>query len=142
MTEHFSLEELTRTNTGLNNAPDSEITTNLQKLADNMEEVRVVLGDKAIIIKSAYRSPAVNAAVGGSEKSSHMVGLAADFVCPAFGTPKQVCEAIAESCLEFDQLIYEFGSWVHLGIGAKMRREILTIDRRGARDGILEIRKL
>jgi len=37
--------------------------------------------DKPIHINSGYRTPAHNDAVGGTEKSSHLKGLAADIDC-------------------------------------------------------------
>ena len=42
---------------------------------------------------------------------------------------------------ERDQLIHEFGRWVHLSVDPRMRRDVLTIDRSGARPGLLEVRR-
>lgn len=141
MSPHFSLAELTVTTTGLPNIPDAVSRGNLARLAEALELVRAALGGRAMLISSAYRSPSVNAAVGGRATSAHMVGLAADFTCPSFGSPLDVCITIAAAGLEFDQLIHEYGRWVHLGIGGRRRRQMLTIDRLGVRQGLLEIRK-
>ncbi len=55
-----------------------------------------------------------------------MDGLACDFVCPAFGSPQKVAKELAESGLEFDQLIYE-GTWVHISFKKEGNRgEIMT----------------
>lgn len=128
LTKHFTLEEFTESATatrlGIDNDPSPEILSNLFLLASTMEEVRALL-DKPITISSGYRSPKLNKAIGGSKTSAHMQGLACDFVCRAFGSPLVVATEIAESTIQFDQLIYE-GTWVHLGLSDNPRREILT----------------
>ena len=57
-------------------------------------------------------------------------------------TPSQ--EIIDNLALPFDQLIYEFGEWTHASVparGAKARRQVLTIDSKGTRVGLHEIRR-
>ena len=61
--------------------------------------------------------------VGGSKISAHMQGLAADFTAPGFGTVLQVARKIAASEIAYDQLIYEFGSWVHIGLSTGHPRQ-------------------
>ena len=124
LSPHFSLEELTSTKTGLPNVADSGVQARLAHTAAGMEQVRAMLG-QAIDVHSGYRCPAVNAAVGGSKTSDHMLGDACDFVCPAFGTPLQVAEAIIAAGIKFDQLIREYG-WVHISFGSRMRQMTLT----------------
>ena len=128
LTEHFTLEEMTSSEIalrkGLDNTPSSEIVANLTELAGYLEQVRELLG-APMRINSAYRSPKVNAAVGGSSTSAHMTGQAADFVAPEFGTPQQIAHHIAASEIQFDQLIFE-GTWIHFGIRGDMRRQVLT----------------
>jgi len=131
LTEHFTLEELTRSATadsrGIDNTPGSEHLPNIERLAAKLEEVRALLG-QPMLISSGFRSAALNKAVGGSATSDHANGLAADFTAPGFGRVAQVAAAIEASGIEFDQLIYEQGSteWVHLGIGTRMRRQVLS----------------
>lgn len=132
LTDHFSLAELTASETaarrGIDNTPSAEVIKNLTRTAQLLERVRVLLGSKAILVSSGYRSPALNAAVGGSKTSAHMRGLAADFICPGFGTPQAICHRLADLGVEFDQLIQE-GTWVHIGLaaeGEKPRRQVLT----------------
>ncbi|MBL8425250.1 MAG: DUF882 domain-containing protein [Candidatus Accumulibacter phosphatis] len=134
LSEHFTLEELVASQTaarkGIDNTPGVTAMRNLKSLADVLEEVRVLLGGVSIIVSSGYRSPALNAAVGGSEKSAHMQGLAADFTAPKFGTVLQTARKIAASGIAYDQLIHEYGSWVHIGLtapGVKPRRQNLSI---------------
>ncbi|MDP1616772.1 D-Ala-D-Ala carboxypeptidase family metallohydrolase [Phenylobacterium sp.] len=127
LSAHFSLEEMTATQQrGLDNRPPPAVLKQLKATARVLETVRVLLGGSPILITSGYRSPAVNRAVGGSATSAHMRGEAADFICPRFGSPLAVCRAIADSDLAFDQLIEEAGAWVHLGLGGRWRREVLT----------------
>lgn len=93
-----------------------------------LEDVRIVLRDRAITVTSGFRSVAVNELLGSHVTSGHCQGLAADFICPMFGSPRLVCEAIVESAIMFDQLIYE-GSWIHISTvarGKKPRRQVLT----------------
>ena len=131
LTPHFSLKEMTVTSTGLPNIPQGKQLENLIYTARQMELVRQILGNKPIIINSAYRSEAVNRAVGGVPTSAHAHGFGVDFVCPSFGTPYEVCMAIARSGLIFDQLIHEKRSWIHIGFGLKNgvsnRRQLLTL---------------
>ena len=124
LSKHFTLEELTRTNTGLDNQPDTEALGNLGITAAHMEAVREFLGHP-IEVNSAYRSPAVNKAVRGVSTSAHCQGFAVDFTCPVFGTPADVALAIASSKIKFDQLILEYG-WVHLSWAPSMRQQCLT----------------
>lgn len=131
LSPHFTLEELTASDTAvrfsINNTPEPLIVSNLKLLATYLERIRVVLA-RPIIIKSGYRSPELNSRVGGSPSSMHCLGLAADIVCPEFGPPATVCNAIVAAGIEFDQLIYE-GTWTHFGLstqGATRRREQLT----------------
>lgn len=130
LSDHFSLAELTVSATaarrGISNVPPPLVIDTLILTADRMEKVRALLGDKPIIVLSGYRSPAVNAAVGGSKSSAHMTGHAVDFICPRFGTPAQVAAHLAKHLVGFDQLIEEFGEWVHVGFGPGRRGQKLT----------------
>lgn len=132
LTEHFTLEEFTRSAIaalrGIDNKPDAVQLTNLQMIAHQMEHVRYLLGGNPIIISSGFRSEALNDVVGGSSTSSHAHGLAVDFTCPKFGTVKEVCMHLKNNSFKFDQLIYEQGrtNWCHLGFGEKKRQEVLS----------------
>lgn len=65
-------------------------------------------------------------------RSTHILGLAADFTCPQFGTPLDVFRAIKLSGIRYDQLILEFSgsptAWVHIGFDSRLRQESLTFD--------------
>lgn len=125
LTTNFSVEELTKTRTGIVNTPNVTQLGRLKNTAEGMEKVRAILNNKPIIVKSGFRSPDVNKAVGGSKTSDHMNGDACDFDCPDFGSDFEVAEAIRKSDLKFDQLILEYG-WVHISFGPRMRGQCLT----------------
>lgn len=137
MTPHFSLAELTRTDhRSLDNSPDAAALANLHRLAAFLEQVRTALGDRMVVINSAYRSAAVNAACGSRESSQHRLGCAADIRVPGM-TPDAVVRAVIASGLAYDQLIREFDSWTHISIpnapDAYARKMVFIIDKTGTR---------
>jgi len=139
LTNNFTLEELVfsqaaeRSNGKLSNIPPRGMLNILIKTAEHMEEVRSALDNNPIIVSSGYRSPAVNAAVGGSINSQHMKGEAVDFTCPKFGSPEDIVRKIISSNIVYDQLILEFRSWVHISFSDRNRKQALIIDRSGTR---------
>ena len=137
LSEHFTLDELTHTDhRQFDNTPNASEMANLVRLAAFLEEVKTVLGGKPVIINSAYRSKAVNDAVGSSDKSQHRVGCAADIRVPSM-TPDEVVKAVIASGIGYDQLIREFDRWTHISVpsvaGDSPRRQSLIIDRSGTR---------
>ena len=136
LTENFTLEELTVSDSavrlGLDNTPTAEVTENLQKLAEFLEQVRTLLG-KPIHVNSAYRSPEVNAHVGGKPTSQHCKGQAADIKVQGM-TPDEVTKAIIDSDLPYDQVIREFNTWTHVSFAETPRKMALIIDKEGTRD--------
>lgn len=143
MTPHFTLAELTRTDhRSLDNSPDPAALANLHRLAAFLEQVREVLGNRMVVINSAYRSAAVNAACGSRESSQHRLGCAADIRVPGM-TPDAVVRAVRASGLGYQQLIREFsdpvkgGGWTHISItnepNAEPKRQALIIDKLGVK---------
>jgi len=139
VTPNFTLAELTHTDhRSLDNTPNAGELANLQRLAEFLETVKTTLGGKPIMISSAFRSKAVNDAVGSRDTSSHRLGLAADFKVPGV-VPDAVVRTIIAAKLSFDQIIREFsdpikgGGWTHISISDKPRRQALIIDKAGTR---------
>ena len=137
LTEHFTLEELTFTNhREFDNTPNEAEIANLQRLAEFLEKVKIVLRGKPVMINSAFRSKQVNDSVGSKDSSQHRLGCAADIRIPNM-TPNEVVQTLMASGLEYDQLIREFDSWTHISIPNhpedKPRKQALIIDKAGTR---------
>lgn len=137
LSQHFTLEEFTASSMaarhGLDNAPPAPIIDELKRTAALMEQVRTLL-NHPISISSGYRSSAVNKLVGSKPTSKHVQGLACDFTCRQFGTPSQICEALARSDIIYDRVILEFNEWVHIQVGTG--RKSFTINKQGTFTGI------
>lgn len=122
LSPHFTVEEFIRSDVairkGIYNFPPADVLENLRMLASKLEAVRAILG-RPLLIGSGYRSEELNTAIGGSKSSKHMLGLAADIECPAFGTPQMVFDELRKhkASLGYDQLILEFppDGWTHIG---------------------------
>jgi len=137
MTPHFTLAELTHTeHRKLDNTPNATELANLQRLAEFLETVKTALGGKPVMINSAFRSKAVNDAVGSKDTSQHRHGCAADFRVPGV-TPDEVVRAVIAAGLPFDQIIREYDRWTHISIpnvdGGTPRGSALIIDKAGTR---------
>ena len=137
LTPHFSLEELTFTeHREFSNEPNESETKNLERLAQFLEQIKELLGNKPIMVNSAFRSKQVNDAVGSKDSSQHRVGTAADLRVPGM-TPDEVVKAIIDSDLPFDQVIREFDRWTHVSVpndpAGRPRRQALIIDKSGTR---------
>ena len=137
LTPHFTLEELTHTDhRTLDNTPNEAELANLQRLAEFLEKVKHELYDRPIIVNSAFRSKAVNDAVGSKNTSQHRTGCAADIRVPGM-TPDEVVKAIIAANLGHDQVIREFDRWTHVSIPNnttdKPRLQALIIDKQGTR---------
>lgn len=142
LSDNFTLEELTvseiAARQSIDNRPSAAIVENLKRLCiapGGLEDIRKLLDNKAITITSGYRSSALNRAIGGAGNSAHLVGHAADFICPAAGSAFEVCQKIAGSTLVFDQLIYEW-SWVHISLAPTLRRQVMTRSSAGYITGL------
>jgi len=139
LTENFSLEEMTVSDIGvrrgLDNTPNATEISNLVRTALLLEQVRELI-KKPIIVNSAFRSKAVNDAVGSKDTSQHRIGCAADIKVPGM-TPNQVVEACIKANIPYDQIIREFDSWTHISVpdspARPPRKQALIIDKAGTR---------
>ena len=130
LSEHFSLAELTKTNTGIENVPNEAQVENLKRLCRWLERLRrrwndlYGEGDDPIVINSGYRSPAVNKAVGGAPTSNHLTGCAVDI--RVAGLEQLLRYAVIlldisdESKEDFDELLLERNKagryWLHFAV--------------------------
>jgi hypothetical protein len=134
---HFTLDELTHTDhREFDNTPNPAETANLIRLAGLLEDVKLVLNSKPVMINSAFRSKQVNDAVGSKDSSQHRIGCAADIRIPDM-TPDEVVRAIIAADLPYDQIIREFDRWTHISVpnttDGKPRKQALIIDKAGTR---------
>ena len=140
LSPHFTLEELTHSDAasrnGWDNTPGENEKANLTRLAALLEQVKTAVGNKPVMINSAFRSKQVNDAVGSKDTSQHRIGCAADLRVPGM-TPREVVLACIGAGLPFDQIILEFDAWTHISVpneaGHAPRGSRLIIDKQGTR---------
>ena len=128
--KHFTMNELVRSNTAINNGIDNEPTEDIKKnLIDLVENVLDPLREAyghPIRVNSGYRSKELNKSIGGVPTSQHCLGQAADITTGTKNGNKDLI-AIAKSInLPYDQLIDEKnGTWVHISYGPRNRHQFL-----------------
>lgn len=144
LSPNFSLDEFVESDDaarlGIANAPGGGEVEALRLLCVLiLEPLRDRLG-VPLTITSGYRSPKLNAAIGGAMKSAHMSGRAADVKAKGF-SPGQIAEAVIALRLPFDQIIIEFDRWLHIGMaesGTMPRREFLKAVKRDGKTVYLD----
>lgn len=124
MSKYFTLQELLRSDTAtkkkIDNTPSWEIVANLHRLASFLDNMREAWGS-GIRVSSGYRSPQLNAAVGGVSGSAHQYGNAVDIV-PVNGRMDEFERFLKKWLVgkKWDQCIWESsksgGRWVHFGL--------------------------
>lgn len=140
LSKNLSLAEATKSATaikhGIANDPTPEHLQNLKELAESVfQPIREHFG-VPLAVSSGYRSEALNQRIGGSKSSQHMQGKAVDLDAHIFGgvTNREVFDYIKDN-LEFDQLIFEFGTeqepdWVHVSYNkGDNRKQVLRAVR-------------
>lgn len=139
LTKNFYKHEFERSEAAARNGIDNTIPEalmpNVRRIAEVMQKIRGALGGRPITVSSGYRSPALNAVLPGSSKTSaHMQGLACDFI--VFGmSPAAVCRTLAPLVdeLGIDQLILEYNQWTHVGLRVATespRKQVFSYVRR------------
>ena len=146
ITENWFFSELIKSNTaaryGIDNMPSLEHTRHLIEACVMLwQPIRDLLG-VPVSNSCAYRSPRVNAMVGGSNTSVHMIGYGMDMTAPRFGSPTKIAQFLSQELpnrgVKFDQLILEYpdhanGGWLHVGYksNAGLQRGRLTLKLTG-----------
>lgn len=130
LSPHFTLEEMidsqTATRKGINNTPPEGAIENLRLLCQFILEPLRTAAGKPIRISSGYRSLKLNRAIGSKDDSQHIKGQAADFTVTGLSVAETV-KLIQELGLPFDQLLDEYGAWVHCSYSPRHRRQVLKI---------------
>ena len=130
LSEHFTLAELTKTNTKIENVPNESQVENLKRLCGWLEMLRSEWnsrygeGDDPVIINSGYRSETVNKAVGGAKGSNHLTGCAADIRVAGIEQLVRYATILLDvsdkSQEDFDELLLERspkgGYWLHFAV--------------------------
>lgn len=117
LSDHFTLAELTSSTRarahGIQNAPGPTERAALEHLCVTiLEPIRTKFGP--VYVSSGYRSPKLNALVGGAQASQHVRGEAADIRVARASITELYKWIACESQLPFDQVIWEYGRWVHV----------------------------
>ena len=129
LSEHMTLAELTKTNTGIANVPNEAQVENLKRVCRWLERLRKRWNDKygdgddPIIINSGFRSEAVNKAVGGVPTSNHLTGCAVDIRCIGMEQALRYAAILLDisdmSREDFDELLLERNGavmWLHFAV--------------------------
>lgn len=131
--EYFTVKELARSVTAeakkIDNTPTPDAEANLKALISNvLDPLRKAYGS-SITVTSGYRSPRLNAAVGGVKTSQHQRGQAADITAGSPEENKKLFDLARELNLPFCQLIDEKKyKWVHISYDKNnVKRQVLHL---------------
>ena len=129
LSEHFTLGELCKTKTGIENVPNEEQVNNLRRVCQWLEQLRrrwnnlYGEGDDPIVINSGFRSPEVNKAVGGATMSNHLTGCAVDIRCAGIEQALRYASILLDisdlNNEDFDELLIEQKAhvvWIHFAV--------------------------
>jgi len=133
LSKNFTLEEFlvsqTAERNGIDMTPPEEVIENLRRLVQGcLQPLRDDILSP-IFVSSGWRPLELNTLLGGSLSSEHINGNAVDFTVVR-QSPFDTCELIVALDLPYDQVIHEFGRWVHLGVRDILRGEQLTAYRK------------
>ena len=124
ISEHITYREATQSQTavrrGIDNTPDETTLAKMRDVARAIYEPLVAHFQHEPFVSSFFRSPRLNAAIGGALRSQHVLGEAIDIDGDVYGTVtnRQIFDHVRANLL-FDQLIWEYGTasspaWVHV----------------------------
>ena len=143
LSAHFTRQEFENSQWAIRRGKDNimikEELVNARILCRNVLEPLRKHFDSPVIVTSGFRCEEVNKAIGGSPSSQHMIGEAADIQVIGHSAYEVADWLVEESNLEFDQVIYEFDSWVHVSYTRRYanRNQALTINKDGIHKGLI-----
>ena len=140
ISDHISYKEATYSDYAkqykIDNKPKAEHIKNMEVIAEKVfEPLREYVG-APIKVNSMFRSEDLNRAIKGSPVSSHLTGNAIDLTTMGGKSNLEMFHYIKDN-LDFDQLIWEFGSsepiWLHVSYKNKKdnRKEVLVTRKKG-----------
>ena len=148
LSRFFTLAEATKSDTaerlGIDNTPPADVIETMKETCEAILEPVRFKFNRPVVIRSFYRSPALNAAIGSVPHSQHVTGQAVDFEVP--GIPNADVAAYVRDHLIFDQCILEFykpgipdSGWVHVSFrgNGECRSECLTVNSSGTFKGLI-----
>ncbi len=138
VSKHISFKEATHSNYatkyGIKNKPTDDILENMKLVAEKVFEPLREWVEHPIKVNSFFRSLELNSAIGGSQVSSHLTGNAIDITSMGGKTNLEMFHYIKDN-LDFDQLIWEFGSepkWLHVSYKSENnRKQVLVTKKQG-----------
>jgi len=151
LSEHFTLRELCKTRTGIENVPNQEQVNNLKRLCGWLEQLRLrynqmrnekgemrnEVREYPIIINSGFRSEAVNKAVGGVPTSNHLTGCAVDIRCIGMEQALRYASILLDisdlNNEDFDELLIEQKAhvvWIHFAVRPSGNRRRTSLELR------------
>ena len=142
LSPHFTLEELCKTKTGIENVPNEAQVENLKRLCRWLEQLRrrwnnlYGEGDDPIVINSGFRSPEVNKAVGGVSTSNHLTGCAVDIRCIGMEQALRYAAILLDisdlNREDYDELLIEQKRnviWIHFAVKASCNRRRINLSK-------------
>lgn len=135
--KYFKLEELLKSDTALanqiENLPSWKDAENLLELATLvLDPIRQAWG-QPLIVTSGFRSPQLNAAVGGSPTSAHMEGCAVDISLCSWSAKKMVelfsliNSLTDDGTIDIDQVIfYRKKKIIHISNDLPCRKQFIV----------------
>lgn len=137
----FDLNEFTFSQTavrkGIDNTPGVKEVEAMRALCNNvLDRIRVYVSGP-VRITSGFRCAKLNKAIGGSANSQHIKGEAADIIVPGMNS-KELYSIIKDSGIIYDQLIEEFGRWVHISYNDNPRMESMLAVKIGGKTNYIK----
>jgi len=121
LSQFFTFEEMCESQyairNGIYNYPsDDQHIVNMENLTRVLLDPIRVMANSPIYISSGYRQPIVNKNVGGGDTSLHLFGMAADIKSYEFSVRELFQLILAIKYLRFHEIVFEYGSWIHVGL--------------------------
>jgi hypothetical protein len=140
ITKNFSLREMIHSDIaareGIENVPNEKQLAALTALCENvLQPLRDKLG-VPVRVSSGFRCRALNShkEVRGAPNSQHLRGEAADIHAKGY-TANELFHLILLSGIEFDQVIEEFGEWVHISYTTRRKNRQSAVIATRRKDG-------